>query len=137
MFYGVNFLPVLISALASFVLGGLWYSPLLFGVKWATLMGQNTPTAQDMKRRAMVKLYAINFCMVFVSAFVLSSLVANSFTLTLGQVLKLGVCVWAGFTLPILVDGILWEKKGFTLFCINAGYRLASVLLMSLILGIW
>src|SRR5262245_52781870 len=33
-FSKINFIAVLVSALSTFVLGGLWYSPLLFGKAW-------------------------------------------------------------------------------------------------------
>lgn len=32
---GVNWLAVFVGAVAAFMLGGLWYSPKLFGTKWA------------------------------------------------------------------------------------------------------
>src|SRR5215207_9948777 len=34
----VNWLAVLVAAVAYFVLGGLWYSKALFGARWAQLM---------------------------------------------------------------------------------------------------
>ncbi len=36
---GVNWLAVGVGTLFSFGLGGLWYSPVLFGVKWADGVG--------------------------------------------------------------------------------------------------
>jgi len=34
---GVNYLAVVVAAVVAFVMGGLWYSPLLFGKPWAEL----------------------------------------------------------------------------------------------------
>ena len=36
---GVNWLAVLVGFVASFLLGWLWYSPRVFGTKWATGVG--------------------------------------------------------------------------------------------------
>ena len=36
---GINYLAVLVAAVVAFVMGGLWYSPLLFGKAWAKLRG--------------------------------------------------------------------------------------------------
>ena len=36
---GVNWLAVTVGAVAAFLLGWLWYSPKLFGVKWAEGVG--------------------------------------------------------------------------------------------------
>ena len=33
-FSSINYLAVVTAAISTFVLGGLWYSPLLFGNKW-------------------------------------------------------------------------------------------------------
>ena len=35
----VNYLAVGLAALSAFVLGGLWYSPLLFAKKWMAYTG--------------------------------------------------------------------------------------------------
>jgi len=37
----VNLLAVLVSGVAIFVLGGLWYSPLLFAKRWVALLGKS------------------------------------------------------------------------------------------------
>jgi len=37
----VNYLAVLLAALSSFVIGGLWYSPLLFQKPWIAASGQS------------------------------------------------------------------------------------------------
>jgi hypothetical protein len=36
---GVNWLAVIVGAIVAFVVGGLWYSPKLFGRKWAEGVG--------------------------------------------------------------------------------------------------
>ena len=38
-FMGVNLWAVLVSALATMVVGFVWYSPLLFARRWTILMG--------------------------------------------------------------------------------------------------
>jgi len=37
----VNNLAVLVSGLVIFMLGGLWYSPLLFAKRWVALIGKS------------------------------------------------------------------------------------------------
>lgn len=51
---GVNFLGVVVGAVVSFLLGWLWYSPKLFGPKWAEGVGVEMGTANDMPVGAMV-----------------------------------------------------------------------------------
>jgi Protein of unknown function (DUF1761) len=40
-FMGVNLWAVLVSALATMVIGFVWYSPLLFARRWMVLMGHD------------------------------------------------------------------------------------------------
>ncbi|MBM87884.1 MAG: twitching motility protein PilT [Gammaproteobacteria bacterium] len=41
LFVNVNWLAVGISTIISFMLGALWYSPKMFGIKWAEGVGLN------------------------------------------------------------------------------------------------
>lgn len=45
---GVNWLAVGISTFLCFALGALWYSPVMFGVKWAE--GVGVPIGEDAKQ---------------------------------------------------------------------------------------
>ena len=47
--HNVNWLAVIIGAVAVFILGWLWYSPKLFGLKWAEGVGVEMPTAENAK----------------------------------------------------------------------------------------
>lgn len=42
---GINLFAVVAAAVSAFVLGGLWYSPLLFGKAWQKLAGVSDETA--------------------------------------------------------------------------------------------
>jgi len=44
----INYLAVLVATVVNFVLGGLWYSPLLFGKKWMALMNV---TEEEIKKK--------------------------------------------------------------------------------------
>ena len=45
----VNYLAVLAAGIVIFVLGGLWYSPVLFAKKWIALQGR---TEEQMRAQA-------------------------------------------------------------------------------------
>ncbi len=51
---GVSWLAVIVGAVLSFVLGYFWYSPALFGVKWAEGSRVELNTADKMPIAAMV-----------------------------------------------------------------------------------
>jgi hypothetical protein len=50
----VNWLAVTTGAIAAFVLGALWYSPKVFGTRWAQEQGITPGTASQMPVGAMV-----------------------------------------------------------------------------------
>jgi len=58
----VNYLAVALAALSAFLLGGLWYSPLLFSKAWVRLNGFNE---EELKKNA-------NMAMIFGGAFLLT-----------------------------------------------------------------
>ena len=45
---GVSWLGVAVGAIVSFFLGWLWFSPMLFGTKWADGVGVELGTASEM-----------------------------------------------------------------------------------------
>lgn len=51
---GVSWLAVIAGAVVSFLLGWLWYSPKLFGTKWAAGSGVKMGSADNMPVGAMV-----------------------------------------------------------------------------------
>ena len=50
---GVSWLAVIVGAVVSFLAGWLWYSPKLFGPKWADGVGVEMGTASEMPVVAM------------------------------------------------------------------------------------
>jgi hypothetical protein len=51
----INYLAVLVAALVSMVIGGLWYSPLLFGNIWMKLSGITQKDVEKAKKQGMMK----------------------------------------------------------------------------------
>jgi Protein of unknown function (DUF1761) len=50
----VNWLAVIAAALSSFLLGGLWYSPAVFGRAW---MRENILSEEQLKQGEMGKIF--------------------------------------------------------------------------------
>lgn len=75
MDFNVNYLPIVVAAVVSMVLGGLWYSPLLFGKIWMNLQGLKM---SDMENKPF-KLYLLN------NAYNLLSMLLMAGILTLWQ----------------------------------------------------
>ncbi|MCB1599874.1 MAG: DUF1761 domain-containing protein [Xanthomonadales bacterium] len=128
----VNFFAVIAAAVASFLLGGLWYSPLLFAKVWQREAGVSDAQMQN-----------ANMGMIFGIAFVLSLVAAFVFALFLGPrpplALGLGAGTSAGLCWVASSFGInyLFERKSLKLFLINGGYHTLQFTLIGLILALW
>jgi len=131
-FSELNFLAVICAALATFVLGGIWYSPLMFKRAWLDGCGL---TDMDLAEASMAKVFGFSLVLSLLAAFV--------FALFLGPKPELGFAVGAGFAAGIswvaTSFGIsyLFEQRPLKLFLVNAGYHTVQFTVIGLILGLW
>jgi hypothetical protein len=127
-----NLLAVIAAAVTSFVLGGLWYSPVLFGKAWQRETGLSDE-----------QLAKGNMALVFGVAFVLCLLASLVFAMFLGprppMLFGLGAGFAAGAFWVASSFGVnyLFERKSMKLFLINGGYHTLQFTLIGLILGLW
>ena len=70
-FSTINYLAVFAAAVSTFVLGGLWYSPLLFGKTW---MRANNLTEADLQTFSKARMFgwSIVFSLVMAMPFAAS-----------------------------------------------------------------
>lgn len=127
----INWIAVVVAAVSSFVLGGLWYSPLLFGKAWQKEAGL---TDEKLKQG--------NMAMIFGFSFVLSLLAAWNFANFLGPrpSLVFGGAVGASAGLLWVASSFginyLFERKSFKLFAINGGYHTLQFTIIGLVLAL-
>ncbi len=106
--YGaVNWLAVGAGTVVAFVVGWLWYSPLLFGKKWAEGSGVELSSANKMPAAAMVSQLVALFCLAMVIGLTATS---GSLVTAIFAILAVGFMVFSngGFsqksTYAMLVD---------------------------------
>ena len=133
----MNYLAILVSAVAAFLLGGLWYSPFVFGKLWIKLSEMTEKELREAKQKSMVKSYLLTFVSLLIMAFVLASFLDFSGEKTLTNGLLIGFWGWLGFIAMTHVGSLLWENKSPALYALNMEHWLAVMLLMGLILGAW
>ncbi|MGO4381081.1 DUF1761 domain-containing protein [Pseudoduganella sp. RAF19] len=125
----MNYLAILVAAVSSFMLGGLWYSPKLFGAVWNAENGGVKQEGHPAK--------------VFGTAFVFSLIAAFCFAYWLGAAPALGLALksglLAGFGIAATSFGInyLFANRSFKLWLIDGGYHTVQFVLFGLILGLW
>lgn len=139
----VNYFMIVLAAVSSMVLGFLWYGPI-FGKQWQRLMGWTDKDFEKLKKdkgSEMNKLYGFQFIGSLFMAFVLSHALvfAKDYLGTAGVSagLQTGFWNWLGFVAPVTLGSVLWEGKSWTLYMLNNGYYLVTLLTMGVILSVW
>lgn len=135
----VNYLAVLLAAVAAMAVGFAWYSPMLFAKPWMKLMGLTMEKMKEAKQE-MMKTYAISFVLALVTAYILSHVMTfseNFFHYSrLATGLSSAFWMWLGFIMPVQATDVLFGGKKWSLFGINTGYQLVAVLAMGIVLGL-
>jgi len=128
----INHLAVITAALSMFIIGGIWYSPALFGNKWLKALGRNTDFLQTGNK---AKIFGGSFLLALISAYTLAGFVSGYQNWQWGLVG--GLLVGFGWLAPSFGIVYLFERKCFAHFAINTGYLIISYLVMGLIIGVW
>jgi hypothetical protein len=131
-FHGLNLWAILVAALSAFALGGLWYSPVLFGAAWKKANGFGTADTPA----AGAKIFIISFVLSLVMAVNLAMFLNDPKTnlawgATAGFLAGFG---WVAMGLGIVS---LFEKRSWSYVLINGGYLTVALVVMGAILGAW
>ena len=129
----LNHMAVLVSAAVHFLLGGLWYSPVLFAKPWMRVVGLSE---EDMKKGASPMPYAIAFAASLFSAYALGCVLSAVQATSVWDGLSIGLMTGVGFVLPAGMH-YAFESRPLKLYVINFGYSVAGLGIMGVILTMW
>ena len=115
---GVSWTAVIVGAIAAFLVGWLWYSPMLFGKTWAQGHGVELGSAQSMPVGAMVTQV---IGLLLLSWFV-------GITAVESRLLTFVLAVAAFCVLQ--ASGGMFTKKSGAVIGIDVGYWLAAAVIM-------
>ena len=128
----INYWAVLVAAVSSFVIGGLWYAPFLFGNSWQKAAGLSD---EELKNANMGKTFGLSF--------VLSVLISYGMAMFFGAEVDFHMGLIYGsmtalfFVIPSMGTNSLFEHHSLKLFLINAGYNLVTYTVIGGIIGSW
>lgn len=137
----INYLAVLVSALASVILGALWFGPV-FGKQWMRLASIQMPgEITKAMKRSMMRSYALVALTSFIMAAVLAHVLfyVTEFTDVIGIDTGITVALWSwlGFVVPATLGSVLWEDRPWKYWFITAGFWLVALVVSSVILVVW
>src|SRR5580692_553842 len=138
-FMGVNVWAVLVSALATMVVGFVWYSPWLFARRWTILMGydpDDKAKLAEMQKSAGPS-YMLSLVASLVSAAVLGKIIVIATVNSPLYGMKIGFAVWLGFVTTVQFTNALFSRQPAKLYAINTGYQLVCYLAIGAIMGAW
>jgi hypothetical protein len=129
-FQNLSWLSIIISSVSAFILGWIWYSPILFSKRW---MKENDFTEESVKGANMLKIFGISFLFMFFASFNLAMFIGKDAGISFGGMA--GFLTGVGWVFTMMGVSYMFERKSFTLLLINGGYSTVSLTIMGLIIG--
>ena len=126
----INYIAVIVAAISSFIIGGLWYSPALFLNQWLKDMQLEK---QDYGHPG--KTFGIAFVFTLGIAVLMSTFVDSSMGLVDGALF--GVKIGIGFVLCSFGINYQFANRPFRALAIDGGYHTIQFAVIGMILGAW
>jgi hypothetical protein len=133
----INWLAVLVAALGTFMLGGLWYTAL-FGKAWRDLHGWTDEHVKEMQaKRPPQVFFTVMLVSYFVLAIVIALLVQAAGATTYAEGALLGLLLWLGPVTCVKLTDHIASDVSFGVFGIDAVYQLMYMAGMGALIGGW
>jgi hypothetical protein len=139
----VNYLAVILAAVASMGIRFYWYAPGMFKESWMKIIGMDQCDKARLEKMQKESRSHPTYLFIasFVSAAVLARFIDWLGATSLGAGLMAGFWAWLGFALPVTVSDILFSGRDtghmWQLFLIQGSHHFFALLVMGAILGAW
>ena len=129
----INHVAVFVCAVMSLVIGGLWYSPVLFQKVWQREAGISD---EQMAKFNPLKTFGLTFVLALIASYNLAAFLgAPGTTWKFG--LAAGLAAGVGWVATQFIIISLFEQRSWKYMAINCGYVTVYFGLIGFILGIW
>ena len=133
-FGSINWLAVVVSVIASMVIGFIWYSPSVFYKPWLAGIGKSW---ENRPMSPMPMLFVWTILASLVEAVALAVVLNTMGSNTAVSGLATGFMLWLGFVAPTNLVNNLYAGHGWKVWLIEAGDHLVYLLVAGVILGAW
>ena len=120
------------AAVLAFVVGGLWYSPMVFGRAYLTLRGLDPTANVAMTVGELVG----EFTRWLLVTVVLAMLMPRLGVIGAGDALLFGVAIWV-LIYAALAGSVLHEGYPWRVYALHVGDGLVKMGVITVILGLW
>lgn len=128
----LNYLAILVSAVAYWVIGAVWYSPILFGKVWGNIV-QPSEEAKKKMGQSMI----LSFLGFFVICFIMALFVTHLVPADLTRGIKIAVAGGIGFMFLPKFTNKLYANTSTTVLLVDSGYHLVGFIVAAIILTSW
>ena len=132
MFHGVNWIAVVVAALAFFALGAVWYTAL-FGRRWAKAASIDW----DNPGGNMPLIFGMTLLLEIVAATAIAIILHATGLEGWQGGLHLGLILGLGIVTPAVAINNLYQRKPFALTAIDAGHLTLGLILAGVIIGLF
>ncbi len=132
----LNWLAVVVAALAYFVLGAAWYAPAVFGTVWSRAGGFELPQGQ----RPSPAIYLTPLVGSLLAAIALGMIAQATGTDTIGEGVVLGLVTGVGFALGVSFVTAQFEAQKpnrMVWGAVNGGYHLFGTIIAAIVIAAW
>ncbi|MDQ0643938.1 DUF1761 domain-containing protein [Microbacterium murale] len=133
----INYWAVLLAMISSMIVGSIWYTPKVFGTRWAKLANV------DMSGSAKSAVWPIVTTLIvsFVTAWVLAGASAIAWHFYEGSffvsAVVTSILLWAGFTAARFITHDAFEGRPTALTTMNIAHELVTLVIMAVLIGVW
>jgi hypothetical protein len=128
----VHWIAVLVATIVGFLLGGLWFSPVLFSNRWMAALGKSK---EQLGKPGLA--LVLSFVVTLVTATALAVLlVIMPLTTTLGA-LRLGLMIGVVFYALATASDYAYTGWPRTIYWIQASYHVLMIAVMATIIAAW
>ena len=133
----IKYAAVSVATLVHFILGGLWYSPLLFANKFVQLKGWTPQQLAQMEAQGHAKELIVGFVSSLVLVYILAHFVQYTKATNAMAGIQTAFWLWLGFIATTNIATVLFELRPLGLYLINVSYQLVACALAGAILAVW
>ena len=126
----INFLAVVVAAVAAFILSGVWYA--VFGNQLARLHPAYADSGSISAGDVIVEL-ARNLVVALALVWLLDQVGVEDWA----QAALVGFVLWFGIAVVLLIGSVYHEKVPVKLAAIHAGDWLLKLVVIAIIVGVW
>lgn len=137
--YEVSYPLIFLSTIAQFIVGFIWYSPLMFGKWWMEIMDCTNVSKQKLQemQKAMMPFYLVQLFLTFFTTFAFANFMFYGSGL---GIYHTAFWIWIGFLVPTQISMVIfgmtkrkfWAKQIF----VSVSMQLVGIMLSAYILSL-